>query len=132
LQQPIDLLQPVATAADISDAQAAVRKVHVAESLRGYIVELARRTREQAEVYLGASPRGSLALFRASQALASIRGRNYVTPDDIQALAKACLCHRIILGSAARLQEINQEDIVHTLLEKVPVPAADIEALQAA
>lgn len=128
LQQPIDMLKAVATAEDILHAQADVRKTHVAESLRAYIVELARRTREEAEVYLGASPRGSLALFRASQALAAIRGRNFVTPDDIQALAKACLCHRIILSSAARLQEINQIDIVQTLLDKVPVPAADVDA----
>lgn len=127
LQQPIERLKPIAGAQDVIDAQAEVRTVHVAESLRAYIVELARRTREQAEVYLGASPRGSLALFRASQALAAIRGRNYVTPDDIQALAKACLCHRIIMSSAARLQELSQEDVVQSLLEKVPVPAADLE-----
>lgn len=130
LLQPIDTLNTVTTSRGVLEAQAEVRKIHVAESLRGYIVELTRRTREVAEVYLGASPRGSLALFRASQALAAIRGRNYVAPDDIQALAKACLSHRIILSSAARLQEISQDDIVQTLLDKIPVPAADVEALK--
>jgi MoxR-like ATPase len=125
-RHPVETLKAIATAKDILKAQAAVREVYVAPVVKNYIVELARHTREQAEVYLGASPRGSLALHRASQARAAIQGRDFVLPDDVQALAHACLAHRIILGPAARLQDISADGIVDELLQKVEVPGADL------
>jgi MoxR-like ATPase len=77
-------------------------------------------------VYLGASPRGSLALFRCSQARAALEGRDYVLPDDVKALAGPALAHRIILGPAARLRDVDSENIVQDILKKVPVPGGDL------
>jgi MoxR-like ATPase len=124
---PIDKLGAVTTAKATLKAQADVKKVHVAQAVKDYIVELVRNTRDQGEVYLGASPRGSLALYRASQARAAVLGRDFVLPDDVQALVHACLAHRIILGPAARLQDINAAAILDDLLNKVAVPGADLK-----
>jgi MoxR-like ATPase len=77
-------------------------------------------------VYLGASPRGSLTLFRTSQARAAIYGREYVLPDDVKALAEGALCHRIILGPAARLRDVDEAEIVNDILSNVPVPGGDL------
>lgn len=124
---PLAGLKAVASAAEVLAAQEDVKQVYVADLLKRYIVELTRQTRSQSEVYLGASPRGSLALFRASQARAAVQGRDYVLPDDVKALANACLAHRIILGPAARLQEMSATTLLEELLDKVPVPGADLE-----
>lgn len=126
LVHPIEKLKAVAVAKEVLKAQGEVKKIYVAPSVKNYIVDLTRHTREQSEVYLGASPRGSLALYRASQARAAVLGRDFVLPDDVQALAHACLAHRIILGPAARLQDVNSESILDEMLEKVPVPGADL------
>lgn len=127
LAHPIDKLSAVATAKEILKAQADVKKIFVAPAVKNYIVELVRHTRDQGEVYLGASPRGSLALHRASQARAAILGRDFVLPDDVQALAHSCLSHRIILGPAARLQDVSAEGILDEMLDKVAVPGADLK-----
>jgi len=105
--------------------QEAIKDIHVADSMRHYIVELTRNTRNHADVYLGASMRGSLSLFRASQAKAALEGRDYVLPDDIKALARVCLPHRVILGPAARLRDITAESVVEEIIELVPVPGGD-------
>jgi MoxR-like ATPase len=126
-RHPVETLASVVESEEVLEAQETTKKIHVASVLKNYIVDLARRTREQEDVYLGASPRGSLALFRASQARAAVAGRDFVLPDDVQALAVACLAHRIILGPAARLQDLNAENVVTELLDKVPVPGADLE-----
>jgi MoxR-like ATPase len=126
LGHPIEKLKAAATAKDLLKAQTDVKKIFVAPAVKSYIVELTRHTREQSEVYLGASPRGSLALYRASQARAAVQGRDFVLPDDVQALVHACLSHRIILGPAARLQDVNAESILNDMLEKVAVPGADL------
>jgi MoxR-like ATPase len=128
---PIDSLQEVVRVKELLDAQEAIKEIYVSDPVKRYIVDLTRSTREQEDVYLGASPRGSLALFAASRARAAVLNRDYVLPDDVQALAQACLAHRIILGPAARLQEINAEKLVSELLEKVPIPGADLEYAQA-
>ncbi len=92
----------------------------------GYSFDLVQKTREHEDVYLGASPRGSLGLFRAGQALAAIQGRDYVTPDDIKYLADPILGHRLILAPGARLQNKNENNILDELLENVKVPGGDV------
>lgn len=131
-EHPIDTLDSVASVKEVLEAQEAVKSVHVSDELKGYIVELARQTRTHSEVYLGASARGSLALFRTSQARAAVLGRDFVLPDDVKVLALACLAHRIILGPAARLQDVSSESIVTGILEKVPVPGGDLQLEEAA
>jgi MoxR-like ATPase len=90
--------------------------------VRRYIVELVRATRDHQEVELGASPRGTLALYHAAQAFAAIRGRTFVLPDDVKALVPYVLTHRIILSPQMRLRGRRPEDIVGSVVEKVPVP----------
>lgn len=121
-QHPIEKLTPVVTVTALLAAQEALKHVHISRSLREYIVRLVRRTREHADVYLGASPRGSLALFRGGQVRAAMHGRDYVLPDDIKALAVPALAHRLILAPGARLREQKPETIIAQLLEEVPMP----------
>ncbi len=90
------------------------------------MVDLVRETRQHPDVYLGSSSRGALALYRLGQARAAMFGRDYVLPDDIKALAGAALGHRIIVGPAARIKDIEQEAIVEDILAKVPVPGAQV------
>jgi MoxR-like ATPase len=130
IDHPVENLKEVASVKDLISAQEAVKQIFVADSIKRYMVSLTRNTRGQGDVYLGASPRGSLALFRASQARAAVQGRDFVLPDDVKALAQACLAHRIILGPSARLQEINAESVIEDLLENVPVPGADLQFAQ--
>ena len=125
-QHPLEELEEVTSNKEVQAAQEAVKGVHMADALKRYIVELSQRTRSHPDVYLGASARGSLALYRASQAQAAIVGREYVTPDDIKNLAQACLAHRIILGPTARLQDVSAEDVVEGILEDVAVPGGDL------
>ncbi|HEX2173448.1 MAG TPA: MoxR family ATPase, partial [Dehalococcoidia bacterium] len=103
-QHPIDGLQQVATAGEIIAAQNAVRHVYVDPRVKAYIVQVVAATRAHADVYLGASPRGSLALLRAGQARALLDGREFVTPDDIKLLAVPTLAHRVILSPSARMK----------------------------
>jgi len=131
-EHPLESLEQVASAEEVIKAQEAIKGVQVSEVLKRYIVELSRQTRSHAEVYLGASARGSLALFRASQARAAVLGRDFVLPDDIKQLAESCLAHRIILGPSARLQDISAESIVSSILEKVAVPGGDLQLEEAA
>jgi MoxR-like ATPase len=124
-QHPIDVLKAVSTAEEVLATAQAVRTIHVSESIRRYIVEITSRTRQNADVYLGASPRGSLALFRAGQALAGLSGRDYVLPDDVKFLCSPILAHRIIVTPAARLRELSEDRIIEETIEKVPVPGGD-------
>ena len=125
-EHPINTLEQTISEEDVLQAQEEVKKVHVAPQLKTYMVEITRRTRDYQDVYLGASPRGSLTLFRTSQARAAIYGREYVLPDDIKALAEGALCHRIILGPAARLRDVDEAEIVNDILSNVPVPGGDL------
>lgn len=123
---PIDDLEQVIEIAELLKAQEAVRRVTVTDEIKRYIVDLVETTRAHGEIYLGASPRGSLALFRTSQARAAILGREYVLPDDVKALAVPALAHRLIVGSAARIREVDAVDIIEEVLEKVPVPGGEV------
>jgi MoxR-like ATPase len=122
LRHPIETIEPVFSADEVLAAAEAVRAVYVAPNINRYIVDLTHRTRASNDVYLGASPRGSLALFRAGQARAAMNGRDYVLPDDIKALAQSILGHRIIVNPSARLREVSAERIVQEILLAAPVP----------
>lgn len=123
-EQPIDDIQQVVTLEEVFAAQEAVKDVYVDPLVSNYIVDIARATREHADVYLGASPRGSLGLFRAGQALAAISGRDYVVPDDVKRLAESVLSHRVIVSPAARIRSVDTRAIVADILDVVPVPGA--------
>ncbi len=127
-RHPLDDLEQIVTAEELTEMQEAVKSVYVAPQVKRYIISLARQTREHPEVYLGASPRGSLALYRTSQALAAIQGRDYVLPDDVKALVVPTFGHRLILGPAARLRDINADEIVLEIQNSVPVPGGDLTA----
>ncbi len=117
---PIEELPQVVTSEELTAMQARARKVHVDDSLREYIVQLVQRTREQERLYLGASPRGSLALYRAAQAHAALEGRDYVIGDDVQALVLPTLGHRMLGRDGAGGRQV--EDVLRSLLEQVRVP----------
>ncbi|HVB61370.1 MAG TPA: MoxR family ATPase [Ktedonobacteraceae bacterium] len=121
---PLDDLEQIMTAEELIQIQQQVRAIHVDPSIREYIVAITNATRGHANIYLGASPRGSLALFRAAQALAAMRGRGYVIPDDVKLLAKPTLAHRMIVTPAARVRSITSTAILEEILEAVPVPGA--------
>jgi MoxR-like ATPase len=125
LQHPIDTLEAVFSSDEVLAAAEAVKRVFVSDPIKRYIVEIIARTRQNADIYLGASPRGSLALYRAGQALAGLAGREFVLPDDIKFLADPVLGHRIIVTPAARLRELSEDRIIQEIIEKVPVPGGD-------
>ena len=113
------------TPEEIREVQESIKSVFISESIKKYIVEIAQETRGAESVYLGASPRGSLALARACQAWAAMYGRNFVIPDDVKLLAESTLGHRVILSSSARLQEMRTGDLIREILRSVPVPGGD-------
>lgn len=127
LQHPIENLAAVVSAEDVLQAQGDIRRVHVEQSIYRYIVELVRKTRQHDDTYLGASPRGSLGLLRASQAHAVMLGRDFVIPDDVKALAAPVLGHRIILAPGAHLREIDESKVMQELLDRVIVPGGSYE-----
>lgn len=104
--------------------QAAVREIYVDPAIADYIVRLVSATRSHPDVYLGASPRGSLALYRASQALAALTGRDFVIPDDVKGLAEPALAHRLILKTAATIRGIDGRGIIGEMLASVPIQAS--------
>ena len=128
LRHPIEDLGPVTTASELQQLQLAVRSVHVEPQLQRYIVHLVGLTREHPDVYLGASPRGSLALMRASQARAMLIGRDYVIPDDVKALAISALAHRLIMSPEARMRNATASAVVASVLQEVPVPGSRVPA----
>ena len=119
---PLNDLAAVVGASDITELQETVRQVHLDPVLRNYLVQLVQATRTHADVELGASPRATLGLYRCSQALAAIRGRDYVTPDDLKTLAPLALSHRMILRSQARLRERTPERVIDEILAQIQVP----------
>jgi MoxR-like ATPase len=126
---PIDELGAVAQAADILASQEAVREVHVDDKVRRYILELIRATRENDDILLGGSPRASLALYRTSQAMATIAGRNFVLPDDVKKMVPPVLGHRIILRPEARIRKITTSMVLSRILaeESAPVPPGQVQ-----
>ena len=127
LRHPIESLAPVIKVAELLAAMEAIKKIFVSSPVKRYIVDLMNRTRQNNDVYLGASPRGSLGLFRTGQARAALNGRDFVLPDDIKALAVSVLAHRIIVSPAARLRELSPERIVNEILDNLAVPGGDYE-----
>ena len=126
LSHPIDSTKAVTDAETISRMQAAVREIFVHESVREYMVRIVNRTRDSTHLSLGASPRASIALFRASQAYAAVLGRGYVIPDDIKKLAWPVLQHRLVLNPESRLRRVTQEGVLRDILKEVAVPASNI------
>ena len=121
---PIESLKAVATPADVAAIQEAAKDVFVDPTVRQYIVRLVEATRTHRDVALGASPRASLGLFRASRGTALVQERDYVIPDDIKDLAPSVIAHRLILSSSARMRGVRSTDVVQDLLSQVPVPGA--------
>ncbi len=119
---PLAELEPVATGPEIAGFQETIREIRVEPTLRNYVVQLVQATRLHPDVELGASPRATMGLYRCSQALAAIRGREYVVPDDIKTLAPYALSHRIILKSQARLRDRTSDSVVHEVLSQIAVP----------
>jgi MoxR-like ATPase len=123
---PVSRISEVLSLEELIQCQQEVKQVYVDDSIKHYIVALTHATREHDQVYLGASPRGSIALLHAAQAYAYIRGRDYVLPDDVKYLAPFTLGHRIILVPDARLNGVQAERVVKEVLERIPVPGLDV------
>ncbi len=121
---PIDQLKAVATAEDVIGLQNAAKNVYVDGAVREYIVGLIEATRTHEDVFLGASPRASLGMFRAVRAMALIQDRDYVIPDDVKDLAYAVLAHRMILAPSARMRGLQTRQVIDGLLDAVPVPGS--------
>jgi MoxR-like ATPase len=118
---PIDELEVVCSVEELREMQDAVRDVYVDPTVAEYIVRLVGATRSHPDVYLGASPRGSIALYRAGQALAGLMGRDYVLPDDVKALAESALAHRLIIKTSSSIHDIHPAQVVAELLETTPI-----------
>ena len=123
IEHPINAVKSVAGCEVVVGLQHAIREVFLETSIKQYMVALTTATREHPMVALGASPRGSLGLMRASQALAAMAGREFVIPDDVKAVAEPVLAHRLILKPEARAENISGHDIVQEIMRQVPVPA---------
>lgn len=125
---PVEEITQVVSVEELLQAQRAIKDVYLDEKVKEYIVEIVRQTRVHPEVYLGSSSRGALAIYRLGQARAAMFGRDYVLPDDVKALVEPALSHRIIVGPAARIKDIEPDTIVEEILERVPVPGAQVQA----
>ncbi len=121
---PIDTLQQVVDVPEIMRMQQQVKRIAVDPLVKQYIVSLVKATRDHEDVYLGASPRGSIALMRTSQALALLRGRDFVQPDEVKDLAQVTLSHRVIVNPSARVKDVTSDRVVADVLARVPVPGA--------
>ena len=122
LTHPIDSLGAVTTPDDIRHLQQAAKSVYVDQLVRQYVVSLTEATRRHSEITLGASPRASLGLFRATRALALVQDRDYVIPDDVKLLASSVIAHRLVLSPSARMRGVQSTDVVDDLLRTVPIP----------
>ncbi|MEM9704053.1 MAG: MoxR family ATPase, partial [Planctomycetota bacterium] len=119
---PLETVEPVLSGEDLLRMQAAVRAVAVERPVAEYVVSVCRQTRAESRLELGASPRGSLMLFRAAQASAYLAGRDFVRPDDVQRVAPAVLAHRCILSGEAKFGGADKADVLQSALQAVPVP----------
>ncbi|MBP6472166.1 MAG: MoxR family ATPase [Chloroflexi bacterium] len=127
-QHPLESIEQVVSVEELSAAQEAIKDIYIDNLVKEYIVDLVRATREHPEVYLGASSRGALSIYRLGQARAAMFGRDFVLPDDVKALAGAALNHRIIVGPAARIKDIEPDAIVQEILDSTAVPGAKVKA----
>ena len=125
---PIDALEPVVRAEELVACQQAVREMYVDDKVRRYLMQIVHETRAHDDIGLGASPRASLALFRAAQAMAALRGRNYVLPDDVKKVAGPVLTHRIILKPESRLRKVTPAAVVEEIIAEIAVPTLEERA----
>jgi len=125
---PIDSLEPVVTAEELIACQRVVREVYVDDKVRRYLMQIVHDTRAHDDIGLGGSPRASIALFRTSQALAALRGRNYVLPDDVKKVAGSVLTHRIILRPESRLRKITANAVIDDIVAEIAVPTLEERA----
>jgi len=121
-EHPIEKLEAVVSAAEVIGCQQSVREVYVDPKVRDYIVEIIRATREHDDIALGGSPRASMALYRAAQALAAVRGHDFVLPDDVKRMAQAVLSHRLIVRPESRLRKVTAAAVVAEILNETSVP----------
>jgi MoxR-like ATPase len=119
---PLETLEPVVTPEELIACQKAIREIYVDEKVRRYLLEIVHATRNDEHIALGGSPRASIALFRTSQAMAALRGRNYVLPDDVKRVVASVLCHRVILKPESRLRKVTAESVVNELVAEIAVP----------
>jgi MoxR-like ATPase len=124
---PLDGLTLAVSVEELLEAQETIKRVYISDYVKDYIVEIVRQTRIHPDVYLGASSRGALAIYRLGQARAAMLGRDHVLPDDVKYLAEPALSHRIIVGPAARIKDVEPASIVQDILDKVAVPGAQVE-----
>jgi MoxR-like ATPase len=125
---PLTKIEQVVDVEALTTAQERLKDVYVDPLVKRYVVDMIAQTRRHADIYLGASPRGSLALYRAGQARAAMLGRDYVLPDDIKALATPTLAHRLIVSPSARLRDVTGETVMREILSALPVPGARVRA----
>jgi MoxR-like ATPase len=123
---PLTQIEQVVDVEALKAAQEKLKDVYVDPLVKRYIVEIITQTRRHPDIYLGASPRGSLALYRTGQARSAVQGRDYVLPDDIKALATPTLAHRLIISPSARLRDVTGETVMREILSTVPVPGARV------
>jgi MoxR-like ATPase len=123
---PVETLEQAIDVRELLDAQERVKEVYVDPLVKEYIVALVNATRDHPDIYLGASPRGSLALYKTGRARAAILGRDYVIPDDVKALAITTLAHRLIVSPSARIKEVDPRAVIEETLKSVPVPGARV------
>jgi MoxR-like ATPase len=126
-KHPVEEIEQVVDTSALLQAQEEIKSIHVDDKIKTYIVELMTQTRRHPEVSLGASPRGSLVLYRTAQARAAMSGRDYVTPDDVKTLAPVCLAHRMIVSPSARIKDVTAESVLAEILNSVPVPGASVK-----
>ena len=125
---PVEAIGQVVDVEELLEARETVKGIYIDDSVKEYIVAVVGETRKHSDVYLGASPRGSLALYKTSQARAALLGRDYVIPDDIKALAQVTLSHRLIIGPSARIKNVDPKAVVEEIISSVPVPGARVRA----
>ena len=121
-KHPLESIGEVVSAKEIIECQHAVRTIHMDDKVRQYIMEIIHATRDHEDLTLGASPRGSIALFRGSQAMAALRGRDYVLPDDVKFIVAPILAHRLILSPESRLRKVTAVQVVQDVVAEIAVP----------
>ncbi len=126
-KHPVIAIQQIISINELLNAQEQIKSVFLSRELKQYIVDITTTTRTHEEVYLGASPRGSLALFKAVQARAAMVGRDHVIPDDVKGLAQATLAHRIIVDPSARIKGVTADAVIADVLSRVQVPGASVQ-----
>jgi MoxR-like ATPase len=123
---PVSRIEQVISSEELIEAQQRIKDVYIDDLVKEYIVKLVKATRKHPDVYLGASPRGSIALYKTGQARAAVEGRDFVTPDDVKALAMVTLAHRLIISPSARIKNVDPRAVIQEILDNTPVPGARV------